>query len=230
MAEPKIIVDEDRDEVTIIHPPEQEKTRRIRTYFAPRGGISWPTPTSPGYYAIFALSDEPTLTEKRSLVLLTEGEAPLRKKFFEKIALWTRRLGCRRLFANTTGDNEGWYDSFLKFVRQEKIDKIRVLDSSEFEDLERGVMIIKEWHADNALVIAKDSVLAKQLGDMTLEDLKEKPDEQFYAVMTLIRVLTSFEIYPWNRPKKRGSTDFSNWSNRDRGEESKNDYQEVYVK
>ena len=195
MTEKRIIIDEDRDEVTIEHPPEQGKPLRIITYFGPRCGISWPTPTSPGYFAIFALRDEPTLTEKRPLVLLTEGEAPLRKKFFEKLALWTQRLGCHRLFANISGDNEGWYNSFLKFTQQEKIDKIRVLDSSEFEDLERGVMIIKEWHADKALVIAKNTVLAKQLEDMTLEDLKEKPDEQFYALMTLIRVLTSFEIY-----------------------------------
>jgi hypothetical protein len=51
---------------------------------------------------------------------------------------------------------------------------------------------------------------------MTPDDLKDSLEDQFYAVMGLIRVLCSFEYYPW-RKRRTGIVGFANITSRSNG-------------
>ncbi|MGB2930595.1 MAG: hypothetical protein WBB70_17030 [Desulfobacterales bacterium] len=217
----------DRDKIIIEHQQEQGKPRKIEEYWTVRGGISWPTTTTPGYYCLFGLKDEPTTTDKKPLVLLAEGKAQLPTKFFEKVAVSSRRLCCDRLYADLDDHHKGLEDSFRKFVREGKIEGIRLLDSSEFFDIDHGSLLIKQWKRDGALIVPKRTILRDQLetvsGDITLSDL----EKDFYAIAALIRVLISFEIYPWSKPSKQFAG-FSNWKQRIKTEKN-TEYEEYYV-
>ena len=220
----KINIFKDGYKIIFQYPKEEGKLQRIDEYFTIRGGTSWPGIAAPGYYCLIGMKDEPTLTDKYSLVLLAEGEAQLPDKFTEKMVLSAKRLHCERLFADLRDENKGYEDSIYNFVRREKIKGIRLYDSSEFDDPERGSLLIKQWHHDKALVIREGTILSEQLKTMTPEDLK---DEHFYAVMALICVLASFEAYPWRKPTRAGSVGFSNWAKK--GNQKPESSYEYYV-
>jgi len=220
-------ISKDRDQVIFLYPGGPGNSPKVVTYFSVRGAISWPTGKSPGYYCIFGLKDEPTLSEKRPLELLAEGEAKIMEKLFEKVALSGTRLFCERLFADLREENEGFRKSFYRFVSERKIEGIYLSDSSEFENIEYGATLIKQWQYDNALKIGKDTILNDQLGKMTPEDLDNKAQERFYAVAAFIRVLKSFEAYPWRR-SRRGPGGIVNWLDKDRSQDT-GEYREIYV-
>ena len=200
-------------------------TRKIDIYLTIRAAISWPSPNSPGYYCIFGLKEEPTLTEKNPLVLLAEGQAELMEKFFERLIANANRLYCERLFANLE-KNKGFEDSLYKFVRQRELEGIRPWDSSEFEDFNHGVSLIRQYKRHNALIIPENTVLLRQIQSMTPEDIKEQFEERFYAVAALCRVLGSFEAWPWSKPSSE-FVGFSNFRHRTRtGNEWDGSYQE----
>jgi len=218
----------DRDEINIQYPKKPGKPPRIDTYLTMRGGISWPSANSSGYYCIFGLKKEPTLTDKKPLVLLAEGQHHPLEKFFERLTLNANRLYCKRLFANVE-NNKGFEESLLKFVRERKIDNIRPWDSSQFEDLQHGVALVSQYKTDGALEIPENTTLGEQVRNMTPEDLREKPEERFYAVMALIRVLGSFEHYPW-RKNSGGFTGFANFKDRERSGNEGGHFEEIFVR
>jgi len=216
----------DRDKICFVY-VEEGKPPDIVEYWTIRGGITWPSINAPGYYCIFGLKDEPTLTDKYPLELLAEGDAQLPEKFAEKVVLSAKRLHCEKLFVDLRDENKGHEDSLYNFVRKHKIEGIRLSDSSEFDDPERGSLLIKQWHHDKALVIKEGTILSEQLKKMERDSLK---DERFYAVMALIRVLASFEFYPWHKPSRRApSIGFSSWLNRNRKKDD-GEYKEIYVR
>lgn len=218
----------DRDEIIIEHPQKTGEPRRIDIYFITRAGISWATANSPFYYCILGSKNEPTLTDKWPLVLLAEGETETMELFFERLTRYVKKLFCEWTVADFKNNFE---NSLLKFVRAAKIEGIRRYDSSEFMegDLEHSIALIRQWRRDNALVIPKDTILGKQIRSMTPEDLKDKPDERYYAVMALCRVLGSFEDRPWQKPTG-GFVGFSNFADRNRSDTGwRSGYKEVYI-
>jgi hypothetical protein len=73
------------------------------------------------------------------------------------------------------------------------------LDSSVFENLNYGIALIKQRIMDDDLVVPKETILGRQVGSITPDDLRERPEERFYSVMALVRVISSFEYYPWKK-------------------------------
>jgi len=221
----RLEIKRDRDEIIIIYPKKPDQLQRIDTYLTMRGGISWPSANSPGYYCIFGLKKESNLNDKKPLVYIVEGEHHPMEKFFEELTIDAKH--CDKLFANN--ENKGFEDSLRKFVRERKIDNISLLDSSKFEDFQHGAALISQLKTDHALRIPENTILGKQVTTMTPEDLRDKPEERFYAVMALIRVLESFEHYPG--PNKGGGfTGFTNFDHRSRsGNEGGGSYQEIFV-
>ncbi len=219
----------DRDEINIQYPKKQGKPPTVETYLTMRAGISWQAANSPSYYCIFGQKKEYTLKDKKPLILLSEGECNPMEKFFERLTLNANALFCERLFADTE-NNKGFEDSLRKFVRERKIDNIRLWDSSEFEDFQHGAALISQRKTDHALEIPENTILGKQVRTMTPEDLRDKPEERFYAVMALIRVLESFEHYP-GRKNRGGFTGFANFKDRERsGKEWDGSCQEIIVR
>ena len=213
----------DRDKINIVS-KKPDEPKRVDTYLTPRAGVSWPSPNSPGYYCILGLKDEPTLTEKKPLVLLAEGQSELMEKFFERLSITANRLFCNRIFANLE-HNKGFQDSLYKFVRQRKLFGIRPWDSSEFEDFHHGTSLIKQYKRHNALIISENTILLRQIQSMTPDDVREKFEERFYAVAALCRVLGSFEAWPWYKPGS-GTAGFGNFEDRTGGGGWNGNYQE----
>ena len=130
------------------------------------------------------------------------------------MALATSRLYCASVYANID-KHQGFEDSLRRFVRERKIEGIWLLDSSEFEDFEHSVALIRPYRKDGALDIPKDSIVGRQVATMTSEDLRDRPEERFHAVMALNRVLGSFEAYPFHKNRPKGVS-FSNIVGRNR--------------
>jgi hypothetical protein len=153
------------------------------------------------------------------------------ENYFKNLTFYTNRqnFNCERLFANIE-NNKGFEDSLLKYVREKKIYNIRLWDSSKFEDFQHGASLINQWKTDHALEIPADTLLGQQVRTMAPEDSNAKPEERFYAVMALIRVLGSFEHYP-GRNNGGGFTGFANFKHRERsGNEGGGSYQEIFVR
>jgi len=200
--------------VIFYYPPDPQRKNPARTivYLTIRGAISWPVGKAPFYYCIFGMRYEPTLTEKRPLVLLAEGEEPQSMgRFFEKLTSHPIQPCCERLFADLREENEGYKRDLYRFVRDRNIEGIRLSDSSEFDNIEYGVRLIKQWRDDNALEIPEDTILRKQLKEMELDDLKDKVEERFYAVAALSRLLISFKGYAYRGSRRRRPHQISNW-------------------
>jgi hypothetical protein len=191
------------------------RPRRIDAYHVLRAGVSWPGADSPGYYCIFGLKDEPSLSGKNPLVLLDEGEHSLLEKFLERLVIRSNRYRCESIFVNLE-ENSGFEDSLRKFVKDRKLDPPRLLDSFIFENLGYGGALIRQRLKDDDLVMHKESILGRQVGSITPDDLRDRPEERFYAVMALTRVLGSFEHFPW-RNRGTGPVGFTNILDRSRG-------------
>jgi hypothetical protein len=201
------------EEVVLVFHAKDGKPYRIDTYHTTRAGISWPGVDSPGYYCILGLKkDARTLSGKKPLVLLDEDEQSTLDRFFERLVIRDKKYLCDMAFANLE-KNPGFENSLRRFVDERKMDALYPRDSSEFENINHATVLINQRLKDEGLVIPKDSILARQAGSMTPDDLKDRPEERFYAVMALFRVLGSFEYYPWRR-NSRGEVVFLNFQNR----------------
>ena len=99
-----------------------------------------------------------------------------------------------------------------------------MLDSSEFENLDHSIALINQYQRNGALVIAKDTILGKQIRPMTPDDLMDKPEIRYYSVSALSRVLASFEIYPW----KKSTIEFTGFSNIQQRVNSNDDWDGSY--
>jgi len=213
---------------------QEGKPPQLKTYLTTRAGVTWPKPSVdvPGYYCILGIEDRSALSNKKPLVVLNEGESPDRDPFFEKLTLNTNRWHCDQVYADLSKKVDNWHGALYQFVRNRNIDGVTLFDSSEFTDFEEGITLIRQKIDDDSLQIP-ESVLRSQLAGVTPESIKNL-EENFYAVAALIRVLSSFEVYPFRKPKKsRHTASLGNWQRmlRDTGfNKDSDDYrQEWYV-
>jgi hypothetical protein len=200
------------EEVLFLFDPKNGRPRRVEAYHTTRAGISWPGLDSPGYFCIFGLKDERTFNGKKPLELLDEYEHPILDDFFERLVIRTKKNLCAMALANL-GNYPGFDDSLRRFVNERKMDSLRPYDSSEFENLNHATVLINQKLREGSLIVPKETILARQLGSITPEDVREKPEERFYAVMALVRLIGSFEYYPW-RKNSSNSVRFTNISSR----------------
>lgn len=197
-------------EVLLQYEARDGRPRRVDAYHATRAGVSWPGADCPGYYCILGLKNEPSISQSPPIELLDEGEHSILEKFYERMLLQSNRYRCERIFAKLE-DNEGYLASLRRFIRERKLEMPRLLDSSVFENLNYGVALIKQRLLDDELVVPKGSILGRQVGSITPDDLRERTEERFYSVMALVRVISSFEYYPWKkcRPDSIGFTNIT---------------------
>jgi hypothetical protein len=202
-------------EVLLQYEARDGRPRRVESYHLTRAGVSWPGADCPGYYCIFGLKNAPSISQSPPIELLDEGEHSILEKFFEHMILQSNRYRCESMFANLE-KREGYLDSLRRFVRERKLEMPRLLDSSVFENLNYGVALIKQRIIDDELVASKGSILGRQVGSITPDDLRERPEDRFYAVMALVRLLCSLEHYPWKK-ERTGFVGFTNIMYRTRG-------------
>ena len=75
-----------------------DKTKRVISLEAIKGGISWPNPDSPAYFCIIGKYSLPNKTLKKALVLLSEAQADLPEEIIRDLYNEARKLQCREFF------------------------------------------------------------------------------------------------------------------------------------
>ena len=163
-----------------------------------RGTLVWPTPESPGYYCILAQQTHINESGKLPIVLLTEYEALLPKQIFQQLQKDSRKYSCEKFYNDFKKENEDLRTLFYDFCRYQRVENIELLKAPLVGKLHIGVALIQEWVGDKAIKIP-DSTLRKQLSNMEIEHLQEKP-EKFYAVNALQFLIASIEKEPWQAP------------------------------
>jgi hypothetical protein len=155
-----------------------------------RGAVVSPTPSFPGYYLIFGKKKETNFQGEHSLVFLAEAEEGLGSILLERLRQDTRKLLAHTIYVDWKGERfSDLLDEKLKGLG------VNVHPSIPYpltEDIEQGIMRIREWAIKGLLQIPKTAILAKQLGKITPENLN---GECFYAVKALHSIVTWFEGY-----------------------------------
>lgn len=210
-----------------IHPFEPGKTQRIDEFWTIRAGVSWPIAKAPGYYCIIGAKDDLEGADRVSLVLIDEGESEVLEKLFEKIMLNTMKFMCERIYARLDGKKSP-QNEYLRFRGQKNIDCPGLLDSSDFENFNQDVPLIRQWIEKGALKIDPNSCLGEQLGKLKADDVNENFEVKFYAVAAFCRVLKSLIVYPFQRGSRGGGVFFTNLLDRGKSKDT-NGYWEVTV-
>lgn len=217
----------ERDKIFFFHPKEPGKTQCIEEFWTIRAGVSWPTAKAPGYYCIIGAKDDLEAADRVSLDLIDEGQSEVFEKLFEKIMLNTKRFGCEKIYARIDG-NKSPERAYYRFRGQRKIDCPGLSDSSEFENFNQDVPLIRQWIEKGALKIDPNSCLGEQLANLKADDVNENFDVNFYSVAALCRVLKSFNVYPFQRGGRHRFTGFNNFKHRINKPKNEN-YHEYYV-
>jgi hypothetical protein len=154
-----------------------------------RGGITWPSPSSPTYGCILGRCTHVNANLKEPLVLLAEHEADLPKDLFNRLREDASKLFCNQFYAEINEANFEYYNQFIRFMDQRII-----LDQPDILDWQARVLRIREYSKADALIIPKDTILHRQLSKMTRKDQHDSEQQTFYAVRALCNCIGSFNI------------------------------------
>jgi hypothetical protein len=161
------------------------------------GGVSWPSAESPGYCCIIGQSPAFSKTKKR-IHLLEEFETDSLDEFTEKISDASQRLQCSEFFDSLAESAGGSLAGFRRYI-DEYITRrgggIQLYHNAAVT-WQVGVRVAAEYERDGALKkIPGQSILGKQLGQMTKEHMFDGMRPGFYAVNAFKDVLVELD---WN--------------------------------
>ncbi len=156
-----------------------------------RGGFMFPTAESPAYFCIIGQLLERNSKFKHPCILLSETEAALPEQFYKKLSNEARKLLCWIFFCDYTDSNYEFRVSLMKYLRKRDLSRISIA-SPYIGDWLNGLLGIRQYSEDGVLKIPKDSIIARQLGQMTPGDQQESQRSRFFAVDALRCVLGSF--------------------------------------
>jgi hypothetical protein len=161
------------------------------------GGVSWPGAESPGYVCLIGQCRQ-MKNSRKPIILLKEAETENLNELFTIILEDSRKMQCGEFHADT---NEGGGAGSRDFIQaaDEYLTRrgagARVF-SSPSSDWQVMVYQIQTWAQDGALSIDRESILGRQLGAMTKENLKAGQRAGFYAVNALGCLLEEFDRKP----------------------------------
>ena len=148
------------------------------------GGICPASEGSPFYACCFCQLPDRTKSGKKKLVFLGEVENELPEPFFEQLIELSRRFFSWHWYYNTSDADdtamEGFYSLLRNFTRTHDITQITLVPALTL-DWNVGILTLQQWSADKALEIHPGTVLASQLGKMTVADRQSARRKFFYA-------------------------------------------------
>ena len=183
---------------------------RINTdiYLDRRCGVSWPLPGSKGYAVIIGLHDIPVIHNLKPLKQLAETTENNRDKFFKLLVALCRKYYCSDIFADCMGKGELMQQAFARYVHRYGVKGLRLNDMSVFGDIEDAAPMISEHFSKDALMLQKGSILTQEAQTIRPEDARvsvigQKPAERWPAMAALSRVMISYDIYPFSKPRTK---------------------------
>jgi hypothetical protein len=179
------------------------------TFLDIRAGLVWPYQTQPGYWLILAQRDEKNSFGKNPLILLDEGEARDLGKLFDSITDAAVRLKCEDVYVDMIEENDCYRQAFSRYRDEGNIRRVFVKPAPYVENFEYGAGLMRGWLKDEALEIDRDSIVARQLGQITESVLEDSQRAEYFAIHALRFVLAAFVKYPWRAPM--GDLDYGDW-------------------
>jgi hypothetical protein len=174
------------DEGFIVHICESDGNDKNFVCSEIRGAVTPPAISDPGYYAIFAQKAQRNESGKKPLLLLAEGSSNLQEKLFDKLIADISGSKCQGVYLNQQYINFNISLSRRLKKQHEGVKLIPVPVQFE-EDNDYGLPLIKQWLADKALYIPKDTILRRELRKITIDSIS-------FVIDPLKWLITGFEI------------------------------------
>lgn len=169
-------------------------------YLDIRAGLAWPYQTQPGYWLILGQRDERNAFGKHPLVLIDERKAKDLSKLFNSLTDAAVRVGCEDVYVDRNEENLCYCEAFWRYLDEGNIQRVFLNPASYIENFEFGIGLIREWLKDKALEIDRNSIIARQLGQIPESVLEEEKKDAYFALHALRFVLASFVKNPWRAP------------------------------
>lgn len=173
------------------------------TFIDRRAAVTWPSATSKGYTAIYGLYDE----QYTPIVLLSERTFTDLDTMIDALYIDAIKYGCSRIFADLSDD----YAPALKKLRIKsrdlKPDTPRVYDSSEWNDMEQSIPILREYNDNEALVLPEKTQACREFSMLRPDAIhvtdRIQPQFRFPAYNALAQCAISWELFPYTKERKR---------------------------
>jgi hypothetical protein len=152
------------------------------------GGVVWPREGAPAYYCIFGQDMRPHTHRKRPITFLKEFESALPSDhFFEKMLIESRSTLCGVFYGFNSSKEDIHCGGFKLFDRyMASMDAHVRIHAPVIIEWETSINIIQSWKMGEVLIgVTKDTILGRQLGQMTRDSLHESQIPNFYAVNAL---------------------------------------------
>jgi hypothetical protein len=178
-------------------------------YLDIRAGLVWPYQTQPGYWLIMGQRDEQNAFGKYPLALLEEGEAKDLSRLFGSVTDAAVRLKCEDVYVDMSEENDCYRHEFSRYRDEGNIKRVFMKSAPYVENFDYGIGLIREYVKDEALEINRNSIIAKQLGQIPESVLEENQKDEYFAVQALRYVLAGFVKSPWRAPLD--DIDYGDW-------------------
>jgi hypothetical protein len=214
---PEIVIESKRDSrtgtITLTIDPGTGQIE-YRKYRAIRGGLSWPTANSPGYYVIvgeLAVDERLTRFEgveirRGKLHLLCERtvDSAFLGGLAEKLSDDAARYGATTVYTEIVVAEDGGYDERATMMRELLVATKRPVSlmrapytedakSARGESLQLSLSWVEEWIRQARLELPEDSLCRQQLKAISRSDLDDPDAEpRIYAARALGFVVSAF--------------------------------------
>jgi hypothetical protein len=169
-------------------------------YLDIRAGLVWTYQTQPGYWLIMGQRDEQNAFGKYPLVFFGEGESKDLDKLFHSMTDSAVRLRCEDVYVDLSEENDCYRGAFSRYCDEGNIKRVFMVSAPYVDNFDYGTGLIREYVKDEALEIERDSIIARQLGQIPESVLEENQIPRYFAVHALRFVLASFVKYSWRPP------------------------------
>ena len=170
------------------------------------GGISWPTHhKAPAYMCILGQSyyDSPAMNHPkgdnvqigpRFLLVESESRDPSLLGFWKMTVILANQSLCKTFYTEMPQDRlgAGYLKDFYRMAREEKAN-VHLCDAYDANNFMIGFSQIGEDIIKGTLLIPNDSIIYEQLQSITRHDLKNSPENSFYAINALSHIVSSFD-------------------------------------
>ena len=182
-------------------------------YNAVFGGLAWPTPETPAYYLIFGRPHEELDYGQKSQDLPLEWFTEYTNEdvlsldgFFERLTTDAAYYNCTKFYtltylADTDKDDwAGYVSMYDDYCRAHDVKKIAFMEQAPFDgNFLLGLNLINSQLKTKKINLPEKSVARNQLRGITMSDIKEQPQNKYYAINALRYVIGAYHKF---RPTK----------------------------
>lgn len=170
-----------------------------KPFLGVRCGLAWPLPINPGgYFCLVAQEAKKLPTGESPLLVIREFKALTLDALFQRMLNDMGIFGCFEIFTDLSKRHENYLHALSLYLKSDRnLQAVRIKPAPYAEGKDgfiHGHNNISKWIKDiKGLTIPKEFAIHSQLREIREADLKENPQEKFYAMNALRYVLGAFE-------------------------------------